>query len=228
MSSLEKDRGLAFFNIGVIIVEGEGVREMDALREDICVREVRPSDANSRKGSGSWVRRIQGSFATAILSCWGSMFSVTSPGCRGSNRRAGFCILECRFGFASLQMWQLTCRVLCIGFCAWFSQIRVWSSLQVVVEKKWSDANAARNFLKPKSSRKIRVNKTGDLFLRNGYLIPCKPYLKGLPLSMPPLVFRRAALAVPSRYFAWWLESIVCGLLCPPIVFEMPGAKTPE
>jgi len=53
MSSLEKDRGLAFFNIGVIIVEGEGVREMDALREDICVREVRPSDANSRKGSGS-------------------------------------------------------------------------------------------------------------------------------------------------------------------------------
>jgi len=49
------------------------------------------------------------------------------------------------------------------------------------------------------NSRARRVNKTEDLFLCDGYLIPCKPYPKGLPLSMPlpVLILRRAALAPP-------------------------------
>ena len=43
-------------------------------------------------------------------------------------------------------------------------------------------------------SRARRVNKTGDLFLRDSYLIPCKPYPKGLPLSVPPPVLERAGV----------------------------------
>ena len=45
-----------------------------------------------------------------------------------------------------------------------------------------------------------RANKAEDLFLRDGYLIPCKPYPKGLPLSMPPLVLGCAALALDSKF----------------------------
>ena len=41
------------------------------------------------------------------------------------------------------------------------------------------------------------LNKTEDLFLYDSYLIPCKPYPKGLPLSVPPPVLgHAAALAV--------------------------------
>jgi len=47
-----------------------------------------------------------------------------------------------------------------------------------MLKKKWSDARAAWNF---RISRARRVNKTGDLFLRDSYLTPCKPYPKGLP-----------------------------------------------
>jgi len=42
---------------------------------------------------------------------------------------------------------------------------------------EWSDARAAWNF---RILRARRVNKTRDLFLRDSYLIPCKPYPKGL------------------------------------------------
>jgi len=56
----------------------------------------------------------------------------------------------------------------------------------------WSDARAAWNF---RISQARRVNKTEDLFLRDSYLIPCKPYPKGLPLSVSPPVLERAALA---------------------------------
>ena len=42
----------------------------------------------------------------------------------------------------------------------------------------WSGARAAWNF---RISRARRVNKTEDLFLRDSYLIPCKPYPKRLP-----------------------------------------------
>ena len=83
-------------------------------------------------------------------------------------------------------------------------------------ESNWSDARAAKNFLKPKASRGTRVDKTEDLFLQYGYLITCKPYSKGLLLSVPPPVLGRAALAplfplvccmgvhpgIEERYFA--------------------------
>ena len=46
---------------------------------------------------------------------------------------------------------------------------------------RWSDARAAWNF---RISRARRANKTEDLFLCDSYLIPCKPYPKGLPLSV--------------------------------------------
>jgi len=36
----------------------------------------------------------------------------------------------------------------------------------IPLEYRWSDARAARNFLKPKASRGTRVNKTEDLLSR--------------------------------------------------------------
>ena len=50
-------------------------------------------------------------------------------------------------------------------------------------------------FKAKKASRGTRVNKTEDLFLHDGYLIPCKLYSKGLPLSVPPPVLGHDALA---------------------------------
>jgi len=59
------------------------------------------------------------------------------------------------------------CPAIC-GACSSFSHL-------------WSDARAAWNF---RISRARRVNKTEDLFLRDHYLIPCKPYPNGLPFHI--------------------------------------------
>ena len=58
----------------------------------------------------------------------------------------------------------------------------------------WSDARAVWNFW---ISQARRVNKTEDLFLHDSYLIPCKPYPKGLP----PPVLERAALATAWDFY---------------------------
>jgi len=52
------------------------------------------------------------------------------------------------------------------------------SLLDPAKSSPWSGARAAWNF---RISRARRVNKTEDLFLRDSYLIPCKPYPKRLP-----------------------------------------------
>jgi len=61
----------------------------------------------------------------------------------------------------------------------------------------WSDTRAAWNFW---ISWARWINKTEDLFLRDSYLIPCKPYPKGLPLSVPPPVLGHAAALAYCLY----------------------------
>jgi len=120
VSSPEKGGGFAFFNVGIIMTGG-GVRGADAVQEDVWVREVRPSGASSRRASGSWVRRVRGSFATTMQSRWGSVLGVCA--CTCFRVRVRVLVFVC-FGFASPECGCGTRRA------------RFVYSLQVVVEKK--------------------------------------------------------------------------------------------
>ena len=76
------------------------------------------------------------------------------------------------FGFASQECGRGNRRTKCA---------RIVCSLQVVVEKK---VERCKGSVELSNSRARRVNKTEDLFLRDRYLIPCKPYPKGLPFRI--------------------------------------------
>ena len=74
----------------------------------------------------------------------------------------------------------------------------------------WSDARAAWNF---RISRAMWVNKTEDLFLRDGYLIPCKPYSKGLPFHIIMRCHITVGYHVPIGYHINMRSHV--GVCCP-------------
>ena len=63
--------------------------------------------------------------------------------------------------------------VLGSGFVFWFRESGQAHS-RSLLKKKWSDARAARNFLKPRASRGKRVNKTEDSHSVTAILISTK------------------------------------------------------